>query len=95
MTLKSQDFSLSFIIILALQSNMDLGLPHNPPPVPSILGLHSPTSDAHPEVLLHICYPAFSWLVWFFPAIDFFIQYLFQHTGIIHMFYVAPPADPP
>lgn len=81
MKLKSQDFQLSFIISLALQSSMDLGLPHNPPPVLSILGLHSPTSDAHPVVLLHICYPVFSWLVWFFPAIDFFIQYLFQLQG--------------
>lgn len=74
---------LSFVISLALQSNMDLGLPHNPPPALSILGLHSPTSDVHPEVLLLFCYPAFSWSFWFFPAVDIFIQYLFRHTVII------------
>ena len=37
--------------------------PQNPSPSLYILGLHSPTLDAHPpEMLLHVSFPSFSWL---------------------------------
>jgi hypothetical protein len=83
-------------ISLVLQSNMDLGLLHNPPPIMLILSLHSQNLDAHPpEVLLHDCYPAFSWSSLFLPAIDFFIQELSRHTMIIHVLHMTQAADPP
>lgn len=67
---------------------MYFGLPHIPPTNLSILGLHSPNSDAHPpKVLRHICYPSFSWSFSFFPAMKFFIQGIFGHTG-------SPPTNP-
>jgi hypothetical protein len=51
------------VVSVTLQSSVDLGLPHNPPPVLSMLCLHLLTSDSHrPEVLLHVCCPSFSWL---------------------------------
>ena len=63
--------------------------PHNPPIILSILDLHSPNSDVHPQkFLLHICYPSFSWSSSFLPAMKFFIQDIFGHT-------VSPPTNPP
>jgi len=67
---------------------MYFGLPHIPPIILSILGLQAPNPDAHPpKVLLHICYPSFSWSS-FHPATKFFIQDIFGHT-------VSPPTTPP
>jgi hypothetical protein len=68
---------------------MYFGLPHIPPTILSILGLHSPNSDAHPpKVLLHIYHLSFSWSFSFLPAIKFFIQDILGHT-------VSPPINPP
>jgi hypothetical protein len=64
-------------------------LPHIPPTILSILGLHSPNSDVHPpKVLLQICHPSFSRSSSFLPAIKFFMQDIFEHT-------VSPPINPP
>jgi hypothetical protein len=73
---------------------MDFDLPHSPP-VLSLLGLHSPTSLAHPpEAILHVCKPAFSRSSSFLPAIYFFIQDLFRHMMTNHTFHVTQSAYP-
>jgi hypothetical protein len=62
----------------------------------SILCPHSPTSDDyHPDVFIHVSYPAFSGSFSYITAIDFFIQDLSGHTMIIHSLHLNQPADPP
>ena len=66
---------------VALQSCMELGLSHSPAPLLSILCPHSLTSDdRHPDVFIHVSYPAFSPSASVLPAIEFFIQGLFRHA---------------
>jgi hypothetical protein len=75
------------VISLVLQYDMYFGFPHIPPIILSILGVQAPNPDAHPpKVLLHICYPTFSWSS-FYRATKFFIQDICGHT-------VRPPTTP-